>query len=78
MIAASAAPAIGGGGDRSLWIFCIPESPITPHRLKRRKEGPFQNFNGPKSEGVCKVGQLIGKKAPQWKSPRKVLCEIFC
>ena len=26
-----------GGSDRSLWIFCIPESPITPHRLERRR-----------------------------------------
>ena len=67
------------GGARSLWIFCIAESPITPHRLERRKEGPFQNFNGPKSESVCKVGQLIGKKKrPKEESPRNVLCDIFC
>ena len=41
------------------------------------KEGPFQNFNGPKSESVCKVGQLIGKKSGSKRKAREMFCVMF-
>ena len=72
-IAASAsAPVLSFSMD-----FFALRNPRSP--LIGRKEEPFQNFNGPKSQSVCKVGRLIGKKKYlKEESPPNVLCDILC